>query len=99
MAFSLLCLVVAAVFTAAVILAVLFGAISSGIAWALGARRSARVALVLSFLPACEWLLLDQLTDSVVTLLLALVPLLLATGFAVWMLVDYFRRRSPQPGA
>jgi hypothetical protein len=99
MVFSLLCLVVVAAFTAAAILAVLFGTISSGIAWAMGARRTARVALVLSFVPACEWLLLDQMTESVGTLLLALVPLVLALGFAVWMLVDYFRRRSPLPGA
>lgn len=95
--FSLLCLGVAAVFTPAVILAVVFGLMSGGIAWGLGARRTARVAMVMSVLPVVEWLLMDNVAESAGTALLALLPLLAALGFAVWMLVDYLRQRAARP--
>jgi hypothetical protein len=55
--FSLLCLAITPVFTAAIVLAAFFGVVSGAIAIALQARRTAYAAFVFAVLPLLEFLI------------------------------------------
>ena len=92
-AFSLLCFAIVPAFTPAFVLALLFGATSAGLAFALQARRSALVALVFGLAPLCELLLIQYVVERVGSSYVALAPLALALIVAVWALTNYLRAR------
>jgi hypothetical protein len=64
-AFSTLCFLIIPVFTLAIGLAVLFGAMSGGLAWGLKARRTAIVAFTFALTPLCGFLLMEHVAERV----------------------------------
>ncbi len=94
--FSILCFAVTPVFTAAFILAALFGAVSGAVVLALKARRTAIVSFVFALAPFCGFLLMQYVVERVGSSLVVFIPLGLAIASAAWALVDYSKaRRAP----
>ena len=93
-AFSTLCFVVMPAFTAALILAILCGAISGSIALGLKARRSAMVAFVFALTPLGGFLMLEHVVERVHNGYVMFVPLGLAFMIAVWVLRNYLKTKS-----
>ena len=92
-AFSLLCFMIMPVFTAAIFLAVLFGATSGAIAMKLQARRTALVAFVFALAPLAGFLVMEHVVERFHNGHVTFVPLVAAAAVAVWALLDYSRAR------
>jgi hypothetical protein len=97
--FSTLCFIVTPVFTGALILAALFGAISGAIAIAFKARRTALVAFIFALTPLCGFLVMEYVAERAGTGYVTFIPLVLAIAVAAWALVDYSRRKDALPSA
>jgi hypothetical protein len=97
--FSTLCFLVTPVFTGALVLAALFGAISGAIAIALKARRTAMVAFIFALTPLFGFLTMEYVAERVGTGYVTFIPLVLAVVVAAWALVNYSRSKvaSPSP--
>jgi hypothetical protein len=93
-AFSALCFVVTPAFTPAIILAVLFGVLSGAIALALKAKRTAIVAFVFAVTPFCGFLLMQYAAEPLRNGYVVFAPLALATGVAVFALINYSRAKN-----
>jgi ABC-type microcin C transport system permease subunit YejE len=92
-AFSLLCFLITPMFTAAIILAALFGAVSCAIALKLQARRTALVVMAFALAPLVEFLVIEHVVERVHNGYVAFLPLVVAAAVAAWELKDYLRAR------
>lgn len=88
-AFSSLCFVIAPVFTPAVVLAVVVGAIGGSVALALQARRTALVAFAFAVTPLLGLLMIQYAAERVGTGYIAFAPLVVAVIVAAWALCDF----------
>jgi hypothetical protein len=92
-AFSTLCFLVMPAFTAALILAMLFGVPSSAIALGLKARRTALVTLVFAPTPLGGFLLMEHASHLVGSGYIAFLALGVAFLIAVLAIIDYSKAR------
>jgi hypothetical protein len=92
-AFSTLCFLVMPAFTAALILAMLFGVPSSAIAFGLKAKRTALVTLVFAPTPIFGFLLMENASHLVGSGYIAFLALGAAFLIAALALVDYSKAR------
>jgi hypothetical protein len=93
MAFSTLCFLVMPAFTAALVLAMLFGLPSSAIALGLKAKRTALVALVFAPTPLGGFLLMEHASHLVGSGYIAFVALGVAFLVAALAIIDYLVAR------
>lgn len=97
--FSTACLVVMPVFSGAIVVAPLAGVFLAAIAAALGARRTAGVALLFALVPACGFFVMETFSEYFGTGYVAFVPLLVAVAVATLVLISYSRTRAIEPGS
>ena len=96
--FSSLCFLAMPVFTPAIVLAVLVGAVGGAVALALRARRTGLVTFIFALTPLVGFLLLEYDPWRFDTGYLAFVAVGVALMAAILALIDYSRQKRASPG-